>query len=344
MSEPRPARSRSRVGLWLRLLGPVLLIVLLWQLDLGRVWHVLRQADPLWLLWAGVALIPLIAIKTVRWQVILAGQSIRYGFGPAFLAYMATLFVGSLTPGRVGELLKSLYVQRDCRASFGAALGSVLADRIFDLVAVLLASVLALSGLAAGVLPWVALAGTVVALVLPLVLLLHSGSYEWMAVQARRRAPRLGARIFDEHGWLADLRRALRALRAGTLAWALLLTAVAYAVYFVQAYFVARALDLPIGFWTAALAVSLGGLVTLLPISISGLGTREAAITAYLGAWGIGAEAALSYALLVFATSYLLGGVLGGIAWLIRPIPDSKRLIRQRTEEAGSDANRTSPR
>jgi len=68
-------------------------------------------------------------------------------------------------------------------------------------------------------------------------------------------------------------------------------------------------------------AVALGSLITLLPISISRLGTRAAAMIAYLDTVGIPAEAALSFSLLVFVTFYVAGGLIGALAWWIKPVP-----------------------
>jgi len=58
-----------------------------------------------------------------------------------------------------------------------------------------------------------------------------------------------------------------------------------------------------------------------LPISVSGLGTREAAVVAFLGIHGVPAELALGFSLLVFATFYVASGVLGAIAWWLKPMP-----------------------
>lgn len=76
--------------------------------------------------------------------------------------------------------------------------------------------------------------------------------------------------------------------------------------------------------------MALGSLVTLLPISISGLGTREVAIVGYLGTAGMPAEIALGFSLLVFATFYIAGGLMGAVAWWMKPVQlPSRRLEGQ---------------
>ncbi len=83
---------------------------------------------------------------------------------------------------------------------------------------------------------------------------------------------------------------------------------------------IAKSIDLDVAFATTSYAVALGSLTALLPISIAGLGTREAAIVAYLGTHDVSSEAALSFSLLVFVTFYLGGGIIGAVAWWLKPL------------------------
>lgn len=54
-------------------------------------------------------------------------------------------------------------------------------------------------------------------------------------------------------------------------------------------------------------------LITMVPISVSGLGVREGAFLFLLRRYGIGSEKALGLSLLVFAAGVLLIGILGGV-------------------------------
>jgi len=58
----------------------------------------------------------------------------------------------------------------------------------------------------------------------------------------------------------------------------------------------------------------------LLPISISGIGTRDAVIIAYLGSLGITAEGAFGFSLLITLMFYTSGGLMGLAAWWLKPL------------------------
>jgi uncharacterized membrane protein YbhN (UPF0104 family) len=115
-------------------------------------------------------------------------------------------------------------------------------------------------------------------------------------------------------------------MRKVAIIQSILWTLIAYMVYYGQTFLLAMSLKIPLGFEQISYSVALGSLITLIPISIAGLGTREAVIVAYLNAWDVIPELAISFSILVFFTFYMGGGLFGAIAWWIRPI-DFKSLF-----------------
>jgi hypothetical protein len=301
----------------MRLAGLALLALLLARFDAAAVYNTIRGVDFAWIAAAVALVVPLIFIKTVRWRVILRANAAAMDLWPALLAYFGSLFIGFLTPGRLGEFVKALHVSRDCGVSSAQAFATVLADRLFDLCALVVVGGAALLAFGVDTLP--ALLAAVALLVVPMALFLHARTFAGIQA-AGRRMGRFGARFFAEDGWLAEMRRGFLALTGPALLVSVALTALAYGVFFGQCYLLAVALELPVDFGTASYAVALGSLVTLIPVSISGLGTREAAMIAYLEVFAIAAEDALSFSLLVFATFYLGGGLIGAAAWWLKPV------------------------
>ena len=312
--------TSQRLVAWLpRLLGLVLLGVLLVRFDTRRLLHAISTADGSFILIAMIGMVPLIAIKTVRWQAVLRAQQVYFPFLPAFSAYFGSLFIGYLTPGRLGEFVKAAHVSRQDRVSFGQAFSTVLADRLFDLYALLLVGGAALANMTTGNL-FVAVAGPALLLTLGLIAFLNRSTFGWFRGVASRFGSAAG-RLSTLGRWVSDTRDGLRQLTPGWLLLAIGLTALAYLLFYGQCYLLALALSLPIDIIRISMAVALGSLVTLIPISISGLGTREAVIVAYLGNAGVAPEAALGFSFLVFATFYIAGGLMGAIAWWLHPVP-----------------------
>lgn len=314
--------ARGRPVVWApRLLGVLLLGGLVAGLDRGRIYAVIRDANLPLVGVAIVAVLPLILVKAVRWRGILRSQAVELGAGPAFLAYLGSLFVGFATPGRVGDFVKAVHVYRDCHVSSARAFSSVLADRLFDFCALVVVGGAALWAVTVRGTAVLALAGSALLVAVPLGLLLNDRTFGFL-----RRLPgfpgRAGdavRRLLGSGSWLEDLRASLRELAWPRLLVATGWTAAAYAIFFGQCYLLALAVGIRVGFIPVSYAVALGSLVTLLPVSVSGLGTREAAMVAYLSALGVLPEAALGLSLLIFATFYVAGGLMGAVAWWLKP-------------------------
>jgi uncharacterized protein (TIRG00374 family) len=315
------SRVRKYLIAWApRLVGVLLLVILLTRLDIDQAYQTVCKADPYLIAISIVALIPLIFVKTIRWRGILRSQGVRFRFWPAFLAYFGSLFIGSLTPGRLGEFVKVVHVHRDCGVSPARAFSSVLGDRLFDFYALLTVGASALLVFTFKGVEILKLAVAALVLTLPLVLFVNNTTFDRFR-QLGLKMGGLGRKLFAQGSWLLEMRQGLRQL---TWVWgilAILLTGLAYVLFFGQCYLLAVALELPVDYVHVSHAVALGSLAALLPISVAGLGTREAAIVAYLSKVGASEGSALAFSMLIFVTFYIAGGVIGAVAWLAKPVP-----------------------
>jgi uncharacterized membrane protein YbhN (UPF0104 family) len=116
--------------------------------------------------------------------------------------------------------------------------------------------------------------------------------------------------------------KSLRPLLMPGLVVPLVLTLMAYALFFAQAQLLAVALDLKVGIIYLAVCLSVAGMVTLLPISFSGLGTRDAILIALFAPLGLAAEQAVAFSPLFFLTFYVGGGIYGAVAWQLKPLAE----------------------
>ncbi|MGW8266043.1 MAG: lysylphosphatidylglycerol synthase transmembrane domain-containing protein [Longimicrobiales bacterium] len=306
-----------------RFLGPVLLVVILIRVEPASIWSVLHRSHPVWLGIAVAATPLMLLLKAARWRTLLRGLGVSYPLGTAFLSYYVCLFIGNLTPGRLGEFVRAAHLVQDREVDPGRALSSVLVDRLFDLFALVLLGGLALSSLRGmegfllgmtGIL--FLMACTTVLLVLP-----RTGSFG----RRERKGTRWGRRMTAFLGLLEGFRDGLLEIRPSSLVRAALLTLVANGIYFGLCFLLARSLSLGVGFLPVAGATALGSLVALIPITVAGLGTREAAITAFLHGQGVPPEGALGLSLLMFANFYLLSSAVGALLSLAKPVGTLRR-------------------
>ena len=303
-----------------RLIGLGILALILFKIDLRATATALVNLHGSYLLLAIAASLPLFGLKAWRWQEMLKMQGIRYPWRDAFLAFVAGLFLGLVTPGRVGEMSKALYLKQDRGVPASIGLANVLMDRLFDLYTILVLGSVGLVWFR--LLPTWALvlvvAGTVASILLPAVLLSERLAAWGLALL--RRIPLL--RRYDARltGATERFQQGLRPLLTLRLMGPLLLTQVAYLLFFVQGQLLALAVDLPIGYFYLAVCLSVAGVITLLPVSISGLGTRDATLIALFAPLGIAPAQTMAFSTLYFLTFYVVGGAIGAVAWQIKPL------------------------
>jgi uncharacterized membrane protein YbhN (UPF0104 family) len=140
---------------------------------------------------------------------------------------------------------------------------------------------------------------------------------QFLLLSDLRGAGRLSARLARR--WpnrLASVRQALsrsRRLPRPLLVQVFLLGIVVHLVGILAFALVAAALQLSLPLPTIGWTRSAAILITVLPLSVAGLGLREGAFVLLLAPYGVSAADALSYSLLAFAATVLAIGLLGGV-------------------------------
>jgi uncharacterized membrane protein YbhN (UPF0104 family) len=302
-----------------RSLGLVLLAILVAAIGPGRLVAAFRAADAGWLALAAPGFLGFTLAKGVRWFALLRMGAVRYPLGRALAAYQASAFLAFVTPGRVGDLAKAAYLKRDLGTPWAAGLASTLADRLLDLFALAWPAAAAAS-LAAPEGPFrTALVAGCVALGAA-ALLSAWPPLQRTALAALAQVP-IGAAGFVRARTAAlRLGEELARLWSPRLAGLAALSAVAFASLFAGAFALARGLGLPIDLATTTYAVAAASVVALLPVSVSGIGTRDAALVLLLAPHGVPAERALSFSLAYLGCSLVFSNGLGALLWLRDPV------------------------
>ena len=95
---------------------------------------------------------------------------------------------------------------------------------------------------------------------------------------------------------------------------------------------VAYALDINVPVTGMFIIIPLATLIMLLPVSINGVGVREATLVFFFSIYGVSAESAIAFAWIWLAM--LLGqGVVGGIVFMFRKNRPSAHRVQDLMEE-----------
>ena len=135
---------------WKGFLGVVISVALLWWTlrneSFVDIWNVLRASNlPLFILAAMCATLAF-PIRAWRWRYILEPTAGTIPFGPLWRATAIGMMVNNVSPARAGELARAYVLARETgRIKFTAALASLVVDRVFDTLVVLLLLLIAVS-------------------------------------------------------------------------------------------------------------------------------------------------------------------------------------------------------
>ncbi len=304
----------------LRLLGPALLVVVILKLpDPARLLEVVSHAFG-WQVALAIALNVLaIHFKVIRWRGLLATRRITYSLRKAWQAFTAVLYIGLLTPGRIGDVLRVRYLRADTGASYADGLASIAVDRICD-VYVLLGfvsiAVARFSEALVGNLARVTWLGVALCALAPLVFLIPGVSDRAMRA--------LYAKVSRHDAEGDGMQRFLQSLRTQSFKGAPMavpVTAAAFLVNHLQAWLVAQAMGLHLSFLDVVSLMALATLLSLVPVSVSGVGVRELLFSVVFPFLGETDESGVGYGLLIFAVIYLPLVAAGFVVWQIAPLP-----------------------
>jgi uncharacterized protein (TIRG00374 family) len=294
----------------------ILLTLLFRRITFTEIRESLKLAVENWPVLLTAFALPLggIGLVALRWQKLMKVQGVhlpvqRYGAG-----LLVGSFFNQVLPSTVGgDLARGRWVTRPGESPI-ANLAVVTLDRAIGLFSLsLLALVCALASPAVRrLLPTIWAVPAVLATT-ALVL----------ALFAMRHARALGARIFSR-GLLQRYRNKAKLVfetlqaygsRKAVLAWAMALSIGLQLLIVIQAILLATALDLQIPKWELALIVPVVTLVSLLPITVNGLGLREGTLAVLGASFGLSAADAVALGWL-FVAGTLTYGVWGAVLHL----------------------------
>lgn len=303
-------------------------LVFYWT-DAGTVFGALRHTRLEFALLAILLYMGGQALSALRWQLLLPPIGLRSSYPRMLGFYFTGMFFNLFLPTIVGgDAVKAVLLSRETGAPARATI-SVFMERNVGLASLLAVAVTAayvappveLFGLSLLALSWLLALGYIVA---NAVLLSPYAYHLADRVIAASPLARLRARAASLYDAIEPYKRA-----HGAIAAALVLSFVHQGVVITVVFLCARALAIDVPLAPFAVFVPIVSLAGMIPVSVNGLGVREALYVLLFGRVGVPSETAVSLALLYLGVT-LLASLPGGVAYLMQPTP-ARLLAAERT-------------
>ena len=285
--------TKQRILQLLKIIGILLFAWILSRTDRVQLLSTLQQIN--WMIF--LAAIPcfggIYLTKTLRWHALVQATGLRPTLKESWQLYMIGIFLGNITPAKIGELGRAAYLKKQGLSTKIGILLSIV-DRAADAI------IIAIFGaLSVGILikdGWVYVSYATLILLIIALCILHiykkiiSMTLPFVKIFLRRIHPHLVHKV-------------------------IITTILGWIFYFAWAVLLARSLGITIEVHILVATFTITGLVAMLPIAPSGLGTRDAVLVMLLRQYGVSAEHAVALALLMF-TVIILMSMPGGWYWL----------------------------
>ncbi len=314
---PPDARRSATIGL---AIGIPVSVVFLWlairNADASAVWDALAGASVGLLLLAVAAIAGVYALQSERWLRIAATHLGRRWYIGSVVSGVA---VNNVLPGRLGDIMRARWLSVDGKLAGGRAFATVIVDRAFDVVALVVFLFVGLTVAADETWLRRLVVGGLVVLVGIAVVLTFARVYTSRRPRTRRAHRGVLRRVLRDT--LEGLAEPLSPRKAVGL---LGLSLSAWASWVACAWLVGRAVGIELSLLETVFVAAVVNLGVAIPSSPGFVGTYQWLAVSALGAFAVAREEALAFALLLQAVWYVPTTLVGG-ALVIRRLALSRR-------------------
>jgi len=293
----------------------VILYFLFRGMDIGLFWQTVRSVNPRSVVFVALFFIVIQSVSAYRWSIILK-KDIEIPYLKLLSIYFIGMFFNNFLPTMVGgDIIKGYYLFRETRKG-GVAVASIFMDRYSGFSALIVITTIALvPGYA--LIKGTALPGFFVLLIGGYVgasLIIWVGPlHNWaMAIFAR-------IHFYGINNKIDALYRVLMSYKShhGILVRIFIISIVVQTGVMIGYYILSRGLGIDVGLAYFFLFIPLATVVSMMPISLAGLGLREGAFVYLFTRVGASREEALTLSLMWFAIMAIVS-MIGGIEFLRR--------------------------
>ncbi|MEP7040596.1 MAG: lysylphosphatidylglycerol synthase transmembrane domain-containing protein [Chloroflexota bacterium] len=323
---PEREVSLGRRLLNLRTIGSIafglVLVFLLFRVilnvDFGRAFKLMGEANISLLLAGLVAYYLTFPLRSLRWTVILRRVGTPVGYRAATEILFLSWFVNCIVPAKLGDLYRAYLLRGNFGASISRTVGTIFIERVTDIIVIfalaLAAGFWSFRGRNNPQVDALFLAGFAFAVILVLLVF----ALRYLGKHLTRLLPERLAEFYDRfHEGSTGALTPRVLLPVGAI------TATVWLLEGVRVFFVIQALNLTgmqLGISSSIFVALAASLLTAIPLTPAGIGFVQAGIVGALALYGVPTEAGTAVAVTDFVLSTLSVIVVGAVFYAFSPM------------------------
>ena len=292
---------------YLPIFGILLFIYILVKIDLQAVLSEIQNANIYFLLIAVFLVFIMMLSETIKWFTIARFQNIKIPFSEAFKINMIDNYYGFITPSKVGSVIRAEYLRKYTEGHFGKGLFNFIIDKVMDLSAIIFIAIIFSYNFKDKLdLP--------IGFFSALFLFFVFGTLFFLKKERSEVILRIIYRKLVPNRFRDQAKSSFESFydhvpKKRYFILFFLLNLFNWIINYTLAYSVGLSLGINLPFIYYLSIFPLATLVSLIPISVAGLGTREATLISLFGLFGIAATKVFSMSII----SLLIAGIIPAI-------------------------------
>ena len=129
---------------YIGIFGIIILIYILYSINITKIARIILSLNLFFLLLAISTNVLILLLLTIRWRIIVKELDADIKFTSYILLRLKGAFLGSITPGKLGDLYRAKHLTEETELSIAQSFSSVIIDRIADISALFFLSVIGL--------------------------------------------------------------------------------------------------------------------------------------------------------------------------------------------------------
>lgn len=293
----------------LPLIGIGIFFYILLSLDFNRIFEIFSNLNFFYVFLCFFAFIPLLLLVNVEWQLILHRQKIKVSFWYSIKNFFVGYFYGFTIPGGFGAYLRSLYLAEESGSPLPKCISNVIIFNAVEFTTVLILGAIG-ALLFSSFYPHLFV---MIIIVLIVVFVLYWFFFE--KSRSKHLFMRLGKiRIFESYknSFERDVDsfyEDLPGLKDVLLPFSL--SVAGWFLKYIIMFFIAKMFFVNIPIVTFIFIIAISEVVSSLPVSIYGLGTRDAALIYMFSLFGVSKEEIISVSLFWFTIFWIYPTIIG---------------------------------
>jgi len=293
---------------YLPIIGIILFVYILIKVDLFKILNEIKEVNLYFIFIALIFVFLMLFVETFKWFVIALFQDIKMPYKEAFKINLITNFYGFVTPSKLGSVIRAEYLKK-YSGNLGKGLFNFTIDKILDISSIIfLAIVFSFVFKDKLNLPVGVFTGIFLIFVLVTLFFIKKERSKWalgffynrFIPEKMKKKAKITFDSFYDH--IPKKRYFILFFCLNLINWL---------VIYATTYFIGVSLGIELGFVFYLGILPLGTLVTLIPISINGLGTREAALISLFALFGVSAAKVFSMSVIGLLMAGIVPAVIG---------------------------------